>query len=108
MAGIPSVMPRGKLVSLCRSERGVAMPIEIDAESDITPGDIYEDGSYHPCLCIKIEDGLLLGISLVDGSYPRATELRASCPRKLTVSEAWEWRTRGPADVSVPKENRWW
>lgn len=86
------------------------MPTDIDSESesDIKIGEIYEDAFYHPCLCVGIENGLLLGISLVDGSYDRCTEIHASRPRKLSVEEAWIWRTKGPPDVAIAEERRWW
>lgn len=84
------------------------MPTDIDSESDIKVGEIYEDTFYHPCLCIGVENGLLWGISLVDGSYDRCTEIRASRPRKLSAAEAWIWRTKGPLDVELGEGARWW
>lgn len=86
----------------------VYMPIVITDRSTIKPGEIYEDPFYHPCLCVRVENKEVTGISLVDGSYPRAADLGASAVRKLTVEEAWEWRRRGPIDMNVPAEVRWW
>ena len=53
------------------------MPIPISrAEADqLKPGDIYEDPSYHPCLCLAVENLEATGISLIDGSYPRAADI---------------------------------
>lgn len=55
------------------------------------PGDIYEDVFYHPCLCVhaSVEDDEIWGISLIDGTYPRACSLAHNDIRKLTVEEAW-------------------
>lgn len=53
------------------------------------PGDIYEDVFNHPCLCVGVESDFVWGISLVDGSYPRTTDLFMSGIRKLSVAEAW-------------------
>jgi len=84
------------------------MPSAIRSESDLKPGDIYEDVFFHPCLCLGVTDGQAWGISLVDGSYPRSTDLRVSGIAKLTPEEAWEWRTRGPRDTTLEPKHRWW
>lgn len=68
----------------------------------LRPGDIYEDASFHPCLCIGIyEDGFAWGVSLIDGSYPRATDLHMSGIRKLTIEQAWEWKIKGVEKVAA-------
>ena len=68
----------------------------------IQPGDIYEDVFFHPCLCIGIDDtGFAWGISLIDGSYPRTTDLYKSGIRRLTIEQAWEWKTRGPLAIAA-------
>lgn len=41
----------------------------------ISPGDIYEDVFFHPCLCIGVEQGAAWGISLIEGSQPRTVDL---------------------------------
>jgi len=58
-------------------------------------GDIYEDCSSHPVLCVRVsyEEDDLQGISLIDGSYPRSCSMRHCGVRKLTVAEAWAIRT---------------
>lgn len=84
------------------------MPQPIKSDDGLRPGDIYEDGFYHPCLCLGVEYGQAWGISLVDGSYPRGADLRMSGTKKLTLEEAWEWREKGPRDVDLPPERRWW
>jgi len=55
------------------------------------PGDIYEDGFGHPCLCVEVNLALdeIWGISLIDGSYPRSCSLLHSGIHKLTVAKAW-------------------
>jgi hypothetical protein len=54
----------------------------------ITVGGIYEDCSFHPCLCILIQGDDIEGISLVDGSSPRSCSVAHCGPTALTVSEA--------------------
>ena len=62
---------------------------------EINPGDIYEDGFYHPCLCFWSNDGFVFGVSLIDGSSPRETDMHMSGIRKISLEEAWlmksEW-----------------
>ena len=83
-------------------------------KSDIKPGDIYEDCFYHPVLCTAIqEDGdEINGISLVDGSYPRACSLEHCGVRKLSIEEALKWKFHGPSDVppnvEFSPEQQWW
>lgn len=78
----------------------------------IVPGQIYEDCSSHPCLCIGTDDGAVWGISLIDGSQPRSCDLRACGVRILSVEEAWRIKQDGPTDpqtrASYPPERRWW
>jgi hypothetical protein len=91
------------------------MPKDIIELTDIKPGDIYEDTFYHPCLCVDIVDNTLVqGISLIDGSYPRGEEIGLSLIRKLSVGEAWIWRTKGPQDLEdddidkIDDDQKWW
>ena len=78
----------------------------------ISPGEIYEDSAYHPCLCLGVEDGQVWGISLIDGSQPRSCDLRMSGVRLLTLQEAWGIKCHGPTDAEAradyPPEHRWW
>lgn len=101
-----------------RSTRSLGIKSEISAvdenSDNIAPGDIYEDVFYHPCLCIERapEGDHVWGISLIDGSQPRTCDLLLSGIRKLSVAEAWEWKTQGPPqlrdDPTYPPEQRWW
>ena len=90
------------------------MPTVIRKDIDIQPGEIYEDTFYHPCLCIKKEGTEIWGISLIDGSYPRGEEIGLSFIRKLSVEEAWMWRTKGPQDLEdidlneIDDGKKWW
>ena len=86
------------------------MPIPADSPTQFQPGDYYEDCVFHPCVCIRVdpEDDELLGISLVDGSFPRGCCFRHCGVRKLTLAEALHWRFFGPADQTVPDDKRWW
>ncbi len=54
----------------------------------ITVGGIYEDCSFHPCLCTLIEGDDIEGISLLDGTAPRSCSQAHCGPTALTVSEA--------------------
>ena len=64
---------------------------QLEAELELSPGDLYEDSAYHPCLCVEVNysDDDIWGISLVDGSHPRACSLEHSGVRKINVHEAW-------------------
>lgn len=84
------------------------MPTSIRSCKDILPGEIYEDSEFHPCICIGVDDHGVFGISLVDGSYPRAVDFGPTGLRKLSVAEAWEWRKGGPADFELSDLKRWW
>jgi len=79
------------------------------------PGDVYEDMSLHPCLCIGASDEGrdIWGVSLVDGSYPRSCDPQFHGIRKLSLEEAWIWRTKGPQRLAeeariLPEEQWWW
>jgi hypothetical protein len=56
----------------------------IDSPDLIKPGDIYEDSAFHPCLCVSVDvnEGIVWGISLIDGSHPRTCDLFLSGIRK--------------------------
>ncbi len=84
------------------------MSTHVTQFADLRPGEIYEDTCYHPCLCIAVDNGAALGISLIDGSYPRSADIGISNVRKLTPAEAWRWRMCGPEDADVSVTPRWW
>lgn len=84
------------------------MPTPVETEDDIKPGEIYEDTFYHPCLCMGIEHRAVWGISLIDGSFPRSADIGMSGVRKLTLEEAWHWKSHGPADVELEPNSIWW
>lgn len=75
------------------------MPTPVLSTEDLKPGDFYEDCAYHPCICIGTPMGMVEGISLVDGSFPRQCGIPQCGVRKLTFEEAVVWRMRGPPDV---------
>ena len=62
----------------------------------IQPGDFYEDCFFHPCLCVSAENGELTGVSLVDGSFPRACHEAQWHVRQLSLDEAMHWKFLGP------------
>ncbi|BCA57807.1 hypothetical protein HMP06_0576 [Sphingomonas sp. HMP6] len=80
------------------------------------PGEIYEDCAYHPCLCVSVDqDGdEIWGISLIDGSHPRACSLRHCGVIKLTVDQAWHIKLRyiakmeGRQGRAEEMRIRWW
>lgn len=86
------------------------MPVPLKSYDEIAPGDYYEDCAFHPCLCVAVnrEDDEILGISLVDGSYPRACSIRHCGPQLLTLKEAIDWKLNGPVIGEVPKNKQWW
>jgi hypothetical protein len=84
------------------------MAQDIDRMEDIKPGDFYEDVFFHPCVCFSVESMEVSGISLVDGTFPRAASIGVSGIRKLTLLEAWHWRLFGPIDAEIPPDKRWW
>jgi hypothetical protein len=85
------------------------MPQLVKRAGEIVPGDLFEDCRYHPCLCFEVdEDGIaVFGISLVDGSTWQCCILNCGV-RKLTLGEAWQWKSQGPPDVEIEPEGRWW
>jgi hypothetical protein len=80
----------------------------------IKPGDIYECCCYHPVLCLGInyKQDEIWGVSLIDGSYPRACSILHCGIRKLSLKQAWLIKMTGPLDeetrTSIPSEKRWW
>lgn len=88
------------------------MPIPVKTSADLKPGDFYEDCAYHPCLCIKVDEDEVSGISLVDGSTGRGCTIGHCGIRRLTVDEALDWKFFGPTDAEVrdrvEKSARWW
>lgn len=80
------------------------MPIPVKSADELHPGDFYEDCAYHPCLCTGARMGMVEGISLVDGSFPRQCGVPQCGVRKLTAEEAIRWRFYGPPDVPLEIE----
>lgn len=61
--------------------------------ANLKPGMIYEDCSFHPCLCTNVgADGEVNGISLIDGSAPRGCDLHHCGVEVLTVTDVLEIR----------------
>jgi len=54
---------------------------------EIAPGDIYEDCNYHPVLCVARDGDEIRGISLIDGSQPRACSLGHCGVVKLEIAD---------------------
>jgi hypothetical protein len=81
---------------------------------DSRVGAVYEDCAFHPVLCTYVSDknDEIQGISLVDGSEPRACSLSHCQPEPLSDSQAiWIMRNfdeyviarkihRAPAEVT--------
>lgn len=87
---------------------------KVKAELQLSPGDLYEDCSFHPVVCVEVDYDRdeIFGISLIDGSYMRSCSLRFCGVRKLTIEEAWKIRRYGPPEpqdqIRIPSEKRWW
>ncbi|MDP9123426.1 MAG: hypothetical protein M3N82_02320 [Pseudomonadota bacterium] len=47
---------------------------DTEAELRLSPGDLYEDCSFHPVVCVEVDYDRdeIFGISLIDGSYMRS------------------------------------
>jgi hypothetical protein len=88
------------------------MPKPIKNADELKPGDFYEDCAFHPCLCVSTGMGMVDGISLVDGSFPRNCGVPQCGVRKLTAKEAIAWRLFGPPDLppdlEMIDEQRYW
>jgi hypothetical protein len=88
------------------------MPTEVLAADELRPGDFYEDCAYHPCLCTGSEMGMVEGISLVDGSFPRQCGVPQCGVRRLTAEEAITWKFYGPSDappeIEFSDEQKYW
>jgi len=75
------------------------MPEKITSQGQLLPGEIYEDCRFHPCVCITVDDNILTGISLIDGSYPHNCKIGRCKIRKLSLQEAMEWKKGGPQQL---------
>lgn len=75
--------------------------VEAERQLRLKVGDIYESCFYHPVLCLGVDykEDLIWGVSLIDGTYPRACSLVFCGIRKLTPKQAWKIRTHGPDDA---------
>ena len=80
------------------------MPTLVKYAYELRPGDFYEDCAYHPCRCIGARMGMVDGISLVDGSFPRQCAVPQCGVRKLTPEEAITWKLYGPPHVPPESE----
>ena len=78
----------------------------------ILPGDYYEDVFFHPCLCTSTDGESVSGISLIDGSAPRTSDLRLGNIRKLTLDQVMLWKESGPQELDEPwvpwPDRQWW
>lgn len=88
------------------------MPKPVKSIADIKVGDIFEDCSFHPCLCIVAgtndSPAAVEGISLVDGSGPRCCSAIHCGLRILTIEEAIHWKFFGPRDQVLEATQCWW
>jgi len=86
------------------------MPSRIASYEGIGVGEVFEDCAYHPCLCVKIdaENDEIVGVSLIDGSFPRCCSIKHCGIRKLSIAEALEWKVKGPKDVKIEPHKKWW
>ncbi|MCP2363350.1 hypothetical protein HD597_010370 [Nonomuraea thailandensis] len=59
----------------------------------ISPGDLYEDCSFHPVLCTFNDGDRIEGISLIDASMPRACSVGFCGVIKLSIDDVIAART---------------
>jgi hypothetical protein len=69
------------------------------SNDELRVGSIYEDCSYHPCLCtaVDISEDEVRGISLIDGSGPRSCSIKYCGPVPLNLEKALEAKRDFPA-----------
>jgi hypothetical protein len=72
-------------------------------------GDYFESCSFHPCICIGIDDSdrNIEGISLVDGHIQSCSVIHCGV-RRITLEEAIIWKLYGPKETDVEIEKPWW
>ena len=70
------------------------MPNLFSDQNLVRPGVIYEDGFWHPCLCLGVDEGVAWGVSLIDGSYPRSTDVLLGGIRELNLEEVMNWKSK--------------
>ena len=58
----------------------------------IKPGDIYEDCAFHPVLCLEAYEDTVIGVSLIDASFPRNCSIRHCGVVKLAPEDVIEIR----------------
>ena len=86
------------------------MPQKVPETGIIVLGDYYESCSFHPCICIEIDETgrNIEGISLVDGGIQSCSVIYCGL-RKLTLEEAITWKKDGPKEIDdIQIENKWW
>lgn len=74
-----------------------------DQPGPITPGDIYEDCSFHPVLCTVNDGDQIQGISLIDATMPRACSIGFCGVIKLSIDDVIAARTDWPAYLARRK-----
>lgn len=74
----------------------------------LKPGDLFEDCSYHPVLCLGVDykGDEIWGVSLIDGSYPRMCSLLHCGVRRLTAKDAWQIKMKGPRSWVAVDDHR--
>ncbi|MEV6827666.1 hypothetical protein [Amycolatopsis sp. NPDC051102] len=78
-------------------------PITQDQPGEISPGDVYEDCSFHPVLCTYVDDDEIGGISLIDASSPRACSLSGCAVIKLSIDDVIAANADWPAYLARRK-----
>lgn len=71
------------------------MADRINSAGKINVGDYFESCSFHPCLCIEVDESgrNIEGISLIDGHIQNCSAVHCGI-RKLTIDEAIEWKSQ--------------
>jgi hypothetical protein len=86
------------------------MATRISSVGKIQAGDYFESCSFHPCVCIEVDETgrNIEGISLIDGHMQNCSVIHCGI-RKLSFDEAIKWKIVGPQDLQGEKlTEKWW
>ena len=86
------------------------MPEKVNIPNAIKVGDFFESCSFHPCLCISVDETgrHIEGISLVNGIVHNCNVVHCGI-RKLSLREAVEWKLSGPKFIeNMEVDQPWW
>jgi hypothetical protein len=83
---------------------GTMTHVTSPAAAEIKPGEIYEDCSFHPVLCLYNDGDQIHGVSLIDASAPRACSIGHCAVVKLSVDDVIAARADWPGYLQRRKQ----